>query len=146
MKNAFLQRNPTGHFGTFGSLICEGFSCYTAEPPWKNNRPNLSCIPAGVFDAIVIRSPKYGFVYTVCSVPGRSFVLLHSGNLAGDTERGLVTHTLACVLLGTRLGMLQNQIAVLNSKFAVLQFWEYMREQPFKLHISWKGGIPWLGL
>jgi len=33
--------------GTEGLLIYSRFNCYSLELPWRDNRPNVSCILAG---------------------------------------------------------------------------------------------------
>lgn len=112
----------------------------TAEPPWKDNRRSLSCIPAGRYLCGMVRSPRFGAVYQVHGVPGRGHILLHAGNLAGDSELGLVTHTEGCILVGQRFGLLRNtsglmQRGVLTSRPALRQLEEALHGLPFTLQI-----------
>jgi hypothetical protein len=135
----------TSDHGTIGILACpeKGFSCRTMEPPWKNNRSNHSCIPAGEYIVKIRMSPKYGKVYHVKDVDGRSYILYHSGNVGGDREKGLSSHTWGCILLGKYLGKLRIkgkiQRAVLYSKPTVRRFMELMEYQDFKLIITGVG-------
>ena len=49
-----------GVFGTM-SVNDEAF-CKTVERPWLDNRPFISCIPAGDYDLVPWDSPKFGQV------------------------------------------------------------------------------------
>lgn len=47
--------------GTFGALYHNGKPfCKTIEREWKNNKPNISCVPAGLYRLEWHDSPKYG--------------------------------------------------------------------------------------
>ena len=128
MKTARLIRGSSGIYGTFGRIYSGDFSCFTLEPPWKGNLRNLSCIPDGVYKCVWHRSPRFGWVYHITGVPDRSLVLIHPGNLGGDTEKGLRTHTHGCVLLGKNTGWLGKQKAILASSFACQDFFEYLNK------------------
>ncbi len=120
MKEVQLIRSESSEQGTFGALA--GMGIWIAEPPDRGNLVGRSCIPAGEYLCHWQKSPRYGWCYQVCDVPGRTRILIHPGNLAGDKEKGLKTHTLGCLLPGKRLGRLtvrgKNQRAVLNSRTA----------------------------
>jgi hypothetical protein len=81
-------------------------------------------------------SNKYGRIYWVRKVPDRTYILIHSGNYAGDKTKGLKSHVMGCVLLGKKSGRLGGQVAVLNSRIAVRNFMEELEYQPFKLRIQ----------
>ena len=121
--------------GTMGILSTPEFRCYTLELPWRDNQQSISCIPAGEYDVKIRISPKYGRIYHVQNVPNRSYILIHSGNWAGDTSKGYKTHVNGCILLGKQQGILLDQWAVLNSRVAVRAFMEEMEYEPFKLQI-----------
>lgn len=81
----------------------EVFSCKTLELPWKDNENRISCIPPGptaetpATYALRRRDPEESgtFDYThylVEGVPGRSYILIHAGNL--------YTQILGCILVG----------------------------------------------
>jgi len=77
----------------------------------------------------------------VHDVPGRSSILIHPGNLAGDAEVGLDTHTQGCILVGERFGLFANsrglmQRAVVVSRPAARTLHNAMRERPFALEVS----------
>lgn len=138
MDTVFLKRIESSKYGTFGVLSAPsvGFSCFTGEPPWKNNRNRVSCIPPGEYIVRIRRSPKYGIIFHLTGVDGRTYILIHWGNLAGDVELGLKSHTAGCILLGQSRGWLAGQKAVLNSRIAVKKFMRLMKNEPFKLIIS----------
>jgi hypothetical protein len=121
--------------GTEGLLLTAGFNCCTLELPWRENQRSISCIPAGEYIVKIRQSPRYGTIYHVKDVPNRSYILIHAGNWAGDTEKGLKTHVNGCILLGKKHGFLLEQRAVLNSRITVREFMNYMNLEDFKLRI-----------
>lgn len=107
-----LKRNQSGQLVTFGKLYIDGkYLCETLELPWKNNERKVSCIPVGRYRLTQRHSPKFGHHYHLQDVPGRSFILIHTGNTARDIE--------GCVLVGMRTGRLGGIEAVLASKDAM---------------------------
>lgn len=109
-------------------MVIDGQEFCTLEPPWLDNRRNVSCIPAGEYRCEFLAksaSGKYKDVFHLQDVPGRSGILIHNGNL--------VSHTKGCILLGMRHGRLAGQRAVLNSRAAMSQLGEY--KQSFELVI-----------
>lgn len=131
-----LRRNPSRDFGTFGHLSADDFVCHTLELPWRDNRVRRSCIPSGRYECAMVRSPKFGKVYHVRAVPGRSHILIHAGNLGGDVELGYRSNILGCILLGQRVGTLGGQPAVLISRPAISEFVRSLEAQPFDLEVS----------
>ena len=134
-----LVRTMSSDHGMVGRLHHRGWCCHTMEPPWRDNQPRRSCIPWGAYPCRWHRSPRYGWVYLVTEVPGRSHILIHPGNVGGDREAGYHTHTLGCLLLGHRAGHLvvrgRRQRAVLASRPTVREFFRRMHERPFTLEI-----------
>lgn len=135
-----ITRIRSGDDGTFGKLSSEGFSCFTGELPWRNNMRGISCVPAGVYHCQIRQSPKFGKVYHLTDTPGRSLVLIHSGNFCGDTSKGYTSHVEGCILLGRFFGRIANrhgemQAAVCSSLPAVDAFKKAMGMQPFTLTI-----------
>jgi len=140
MKEAFLSRVATSDQGTKGFLFTEGFQCCSIELPWRNNEQNMSCIPAGSYICNPWQSSRFGNVYHVTDVDGRSYILTHRGNLAGDTLLHWKTHSNGCILLGGRFGKLKIgdvfQDAVLLSGPTVTKFVKRMGGNPFILTIT----------
>jgi len=72
--------------GTFGVLLKDELPlCVTLELPWKQNAPNISCIPAGSYNVQSFYSEKHGQVWEILNVPARSAILLHEGNFPSDS-------------------------------------------------------------
>lgn len=136
MKTVSIIRINTSDHGTVGMLLVDDqFFAYTMEPPWRDNASNLSCIAPGTYLCVWHYSPRYGWVYLVTGVDGRSYILIHPGNYGGDITKGLKTHTNGCVLLGTRRGRLSGQRAVLASRMAVRRFFSFMNRETFQLNV-----------
>lgn len=140
IKRARLTRSESTDEGTFGVLVFGGHSCRSLELPWRDNRPQVSCIPVGTYRCSIVRSPRMGRVYGVHNVPGRSSVLIHSANLAGDVTRGWDTQLHGCIAPCERLGGLRNsaghmQRAGLVSRPAVTRLMEWAAGEPFDLEI-----------
>lgn len=96
------------HGATFGALILPNFECLTLEEPWRNNHPQISCIPTGRYRLRHHNSATLGHCISVADVPGRSLIRIHSGNTLLDTE--------GCILVGANFGRLHNAPAVLRSR------------------------------
>jgi hypothetical protein len=134
--NVLLTRYETSDQGTFGLLVAEsGFSCGVLELPWRDNRASVSCVPLGEYRAVIRQSPKFGKVFHLTNVQGRSFILMHQGNLAGDTSKGWKTHSHGCLLLGKYRGKLTGQAAMLASLPTLRAFMRETADQPFNLKI-----------
>lgn len=78
---------------TLGRLYADDLQLFTLENPWLENRPRVSCVPAGYYhverDTFKGRYPDL----RVTNPPaGRSDIEVHAGNRVGDT--------LGCVLVG----------------------------------------------
>lgn len=100
-----------------------------------------SCIPAGRYLCELVNSPRFGRVYGVRNVPGRSHVLIHAANLAGDVEAGWDTQLHGCIAPFERLGAMRNkagrmQAAGLVSKPALRRLMDWAAGRPFELEIS----------
>lgn len=133
MQIAAIDRIQTGPHGTFGKLTTLGFSMFTCEPPWKDNRSDVSCIPTGEYICTWHQSPRFGGVYLVNDVPGRAFILTHRGNIGGDIEQGLLTHTHGCILGGKYFGVVRGQRAVCLSRPTMTRFFNHMQRKDFRL-------------
>lgn len=135
MKQVYLFRTVTSDQGTEGIVATDGFFSKSFELPWRNNRRSISCIPSGIYTVQIRQSPKYGSVYWVTNVPGRTWILIHSGNYAGDKSKGFKTHVNGCILLGKKHGFLGDQRAILSSRITVRKFRYTMQDKTFQLHI-----------
>lgn len=88
-----IRREISDPRGVQGILRCGEFSCYTLERPWLNNRPHVSCIPAGTYKGRILPSPHFGMdLPELLDVPGRDQILIHAGNTVGDSK--------GCIMVG----------------------------------------------
>lgn len=131
----YLRRFQTGDDGTFGKLTAPDFCCFSAEPPWRNNAANISCILPGEYYGSKIISARFGTVLLIHNVPNRSTVLIHTGNLAGSEAKGFRTHSHGCILVGQKFGHLGGQRAVLCSRPAMTALLRIV-PNTFRLHIA----------
>jgi len=137
--NATLTRAPWTDQGTFGTFVLEdGTSVFSLELPWKNNDHGTSSIPPGVYICHWINSPKHGECYQIMNVPSRDMIEIHSANFAGDVKKGYVSQLLGCIALGMSIGILNGQLAVLNSKGAIASFETKQGKKDFQLTIKEK--------
>lgn len=88
MITATLTRIPQAT-QTLGKLIVREnnaviFDCDTIELPWLDNKPQISCIPKGVYNVVYRESAKYPRHYHIQNVPNRSFILIHQANYVGS--------------------------------------------------------------
>jgi len=130
-----IYRTTKSDQGTGGVLIMRGFNCWTRELPDRGNKPFISCIPEGVYDCAKHHSNRFGNCFHVMNVWGRTHILIHSGNVAGDIDKGFKTHSKGCILLGKYTGSLWNQRAVLCSRPTVRDFYNKAPDR-FKLQIK----------
>jgi hypothetical protein len=111
--------------GTFGVMVDPAGKvlCRSGELSWDENKRNTSCIPPGVYDVEPHESPKFGKCFLVQGVPGRSDILIHSGNWCGRKGvSGVLSSTEGCILPGARVRLIMDvnagiqQIGVTASK------------------------------
>ena len=108
--------------GTLGVLkIDKEVFCCTLEPADRENEVNRSSIPAQQYLCESLISPKYGSTFEVKHVPGRTYILFHSGNVSN--------HTAGCILLGEKFGKLRGNLAVLNSGATMERFKEELYDE-----------------
>ncbi len=137
--SATLVRSKSTDEGTFGTITIKNGSSEitlkTLELPWKENKTQVSCIPTGSYTCKITNSPKFGKVYNVQNVKDRSNILIHAGNVAGDTSKGYKSDVLGCILVGLNNGELDNQKGVLNSKQALATLDAFTGGKPLELTI-----------
>lgn len=140
MIETIIHRGKETKFGTFGRWILPGFSCYTLELPDRDNRANLSRIPAGSYTMEMVKTgrPFSGRerAYWIHDVKDRIGILAHSGNWAGDKTLGLLTHSLGCILVGYSVAWLGGQPGLLRSRPCIWHIMDnVLQEQPANLRI-----------
>ena len=124
-----IIRLETSLNGTFSTVrVNKQIFCHAIEPPERQNEVGRSCIPEGIYNVMVTNSPHFGYAYKVRHVPGRTDILIHPGNIVGDTD--------GCIILGDKVGYLSNHRAVINSSATLEKFKLELNSNAFKLVIT----------
>ena len=77
--------------GTNGDLLLNGEKiCSTIELPWKQNKPQVSCIPEGEYELRKRYTSRFGRHFILMNVPNRSYILLHAANDALKEIKGCI--------------------------------------------------------
>lgn len=113
--------------GTFGVLAVYGLEFYTIELPWRKNRPNVSCVPEGLYR--IQRGMFWGGdgpggkpdyeTFELIDVVGRTFIKFHRAQTVLDLH--------GCIGIGNALGVSMGRPAVLNSAEGHAQFMRTMK-------------------
>ena len=127
-----LTRVVNSRDGVMGVLVVGAYPvCVTLEPPDGINtlEGGDSCIPPQIYDLCVWdKSPSKKWCYHINNVPGRTNILIHSGNTDDDTA--------GCILLGMSFGSLNGKVAVLESRNAIKRLRRILdKSKEFILHI-----------
>ncbi len=121
MKTATLQRFAYTPHGTLGRLLLpSGVVLYTVEPPWEDNKPNISCIPEATYGVKRDTTGRFKY-YQLQDVPGRSAIEIHPANyFINPNNNRQELH--GCIAPGMELNT--NHIAsVLRSREACDEIW-----------------------
>lgn len=77
--------------GTNGELFLNGNKvCSTIELPWKQNQPQVSCIPEGRYALKKRYTRRFGHHLHVIDVKGRQWILIHAANDALKEIKGCI--------------------------------------------------------
>lgn len=136
MISATLVRHATSDAGTFGTLVIGALTLETGELPDRDNAEGISSIPAGTYTCKRVHSPRFGEVYEITNVPGRTHVLIHAGNFCGDKSKGYKSDVEGCIILGQLLGKIDGQPAVTSSVGALRAFETYAGGDEISLKIT----------
>ncbi|TBG37170.1 hypothetical protein ELG78_09325 [Rhizobium leguminosarum] len=117
-----LNRLTESNGASLGVLKGLSRTLYTLEEAWRENKPKVSCVPAGSYRCIPhgweagtkVSKPR---TWELVGVPGRSAVLIHIGNTTRDTE--------GCILAGMGLMVTQLLSSISDSRLAI----ELMRRE-----------------
>lgn len=119
---------------TIGELNIDGTEfCKTLELKWLDNARSKSCIPEGTYKVVkrlAHEKRKYDHFH-VTNVPGRSFILIHTGNYSSQI--------LGCILVGDKHVYLNNDklLDVVNSTATLEKLYKKMPDE-FELVIRKK--------
>jgi hypothetical protein len=123
-----LLRTTCSDCVTLGVVRINGVTIFASlELPYRNNAPRISCIDNGKYDCQLVKSPKFGEVYEITHVPGRSEILIHPGNTVRDIQ--------GCVLLGLGHYYDKGQSSVFSSKIAIERFRSLIGTPSFALEV-----------
>lgn len=124
MQEFTLSRLDDDGSKTCGTLTVGEVTFQTLERPWLNNKPYVSCIPAG--DYVVHRDTtgRHQY-YAVADVPNRTYIEIHVANVVEELQ--------GCIALG--LGFNEKYGTLVDSKKACDLFIELVGDTSFKLNI-----------
>ena len=108
-----VERFSETDIDDIGKVYVDGqFICYSIENPDRDKKIiDITAIPEGTYKVGKRLSPHFNCeVPWIMDVPGFQDVLIHWGNT--------VTSTHGCLVVGMRIGQLDGQRAVLDSKIA----------------------------
>jgi len=136
MKRAVLLREPDDNEGTFGRMLLDTGDVFDMiELPDRDNNRNISRIPEGEYRVSAYQSSRFGNVYKVEPVEGRTDIRIHAGNFAGDEAQGFRTDSSGCLLVGSGRGKLNGQKVVTGSRKALMKLKSITGTGPFTLII-----------
>lgn len=145
-----ITRGKSSDTGTPGILLTEnGFTCDTLELPWRNNKTGESCVISDTYNAALWYSKSLGrTVVRLEDKHGRKDCLLHNGNFAGDTGKGLKTQVHGCTEVGRGFGEIDldgrpggtAQSGILNSKSILLALVAHLGEGKHEVTYKWSDG------
>jgi hypothetical protein len=106
-------------WGTLGAVKIQDVPvCLSVEPYWRENKPNVSCIPAGTYKCVRHISPRFGETFIVTNVEGRSHILFHKGNTMSDTK--------GCIILGESFAINNGKPCITNSQGGFTEFMRWL--------------------
>jgi len=114
--------------GTFGQLDIGVYKFFTVEREWADNKPFVSCIPAGEYELEEHSSTQYPNTYALIgetvshysSDKARSVCLFHAANWPDEVQ--------GCIGIGKILTYINGNLGVTNSKESMEIFRFYMSE------------------
>jgi hypothetical protein len=115
---------------TLGRLyLPNGEILITVERHWEGNKPNVSCIPEGIYQCKPFSGAKYKDVFQVMDVPNRSYILFHAANYPEQLE--------GCIAPGLALIPYQSsKQGVQNSRAAIERLRAAVPKEGFELEIT----------
>jgi len=131
MKTYFLERLEKADTYILGRLWFEGEAVYTLELPWKNNKKDISCVPAGIYNVELTYSTKFKKkLWMLKDVPNRTGIRIHNANFVRELK--------GCIAPGLNKQDIDGDgiIDVVNSKKA-LSLMRDLMDNKFKLEIIW---------
>ena len=124
-----LWRFPEFASTTFGLLIAPGdWRRATIELPWRDNAPNVSCIPTGDHQAFWAWSPRHGRAVYHVAAEGRAGVEVDVANWSSELR--------GCLAMGRKIAKFPGKgWGITNSRSSRRAFHQLMGRRPFVLRI-----------
>lgn len=133
MKRAILQRIKHASHGTPGELILPGGQEFcTVEAPWQDNKPFVSCVPAGTYRVRRDNVGRFNY-YVLLDVPERSDIELHPANFFINPNTN-IQELEGCIAPGMRR-IPGYDVSVSQSKIACETIVHLMGCEDFELEI-----------
>ena len=146
MKTLRIKRNiPQSPHATTSTIMGDGLRALNGlEPPWRDNLPFKSCVPAGIYTMLPFDSPSHGAVYifvggTVVMFEDQLPLSLHAVRYLVEMHGANYPHEIVgCVAPGMEVGTQDNMPAVWNSQKALSQIKDWGNyPDPLQCIISW---------
>ena len=106
-----LQRFAYLPKGTLGRGELNGYTFYTVELPWKDNAPNVSCIPEGLYKLRWDTTGRIREVPELVAVPNRTHINIHVANEPEELH--------GCIAPGDSFSIQDSYPRVHQSRFAM---------------------------
>lgn len=140
-----LERFESSDAGTFGTVYANGLELVSAELPWRQNQPDVSCIPEGTYEARWCFSPRLQqYSYLLRDVPAREGIRIHAANFAGDRSMRFRSQLNGCIALGRQIKFVDRQQSLIDSSSAVREFDSRLKAEPFMMEITAKPSLRFL--
>lgn len=132
-----LERADSSDQGTFGRVFAPGLVLFSGELPWRDNAPEISCIPVGRYETEWAWSQHFRrMMYLLLDTDPRGGIRAHSANYMGDVSKGYKAQLHGCISMGEKVGVMDGQKALLLSAPAVRRFESALKFEPFILEIT----------
>lgn len=125
----------------FGALFDENGAelAKTIELPWRNNAPNISCIPPKEYVCTYNYSPAFKRnLYILLNVSGRSGIRIHPGSYAGAKDFGFRSDFLGCISFGSAISFdhVRQQHILTGTRVKIMQIERMLEYKDFILNIT----------
>jgi len=139
----YVDRFSSNVMGTFGDGICGNKKFYTVECEWLDNKPFVSCIPAGTYKLVPHDTGKRAGMWAMVnedlgvyhhqqqSESTRYACLIHVANRASELR--------GCMAPGDKLSMIKREWAVSKSGDTLKDIMAMLpRDEQHQITIRWK--------
>jgi len=128
-----LSRRFEANGATLGILGGLSRTLYTLEEAWRENKREISCVPTGAYHCVAHgweeeMEFKKLQTWQLLAVPGRSDILIHTGNYTKNTE--------GCILAGMGLQVSQVLSMVTDTRMAMDLLRKEIGQNSFTLTIE----------